>query len=200
MVKNQNFLFLLIFHSELAHNITFNDIWSDLHDSSWFSRYLDFCAASCSSISSTTPHGAHPYIFWKYGPTSGGYNFCASGRNCTKPQPNESTNMYLSFDKGFVQFRPLAQKLWPPEVTHLGERRGRSPCAHTSSKSEKKCWNFTFEAVKSAIFNLRIWFLYQMKALCLYFHMNICFKWIRPLAQKLWPPKVEEIFSKILTF
>ena len=33
-----------------------------------------------------------------------------------KPPPNESSEFIFSFGGGFVQFRPLARKLQPPEV------------------------------------------------------------------------------------
>ena len=41
----------------------------------------------------------------------------------------------LNFRKGFNQIGPLVQKLQPPVVGHIGERRGRSPqvCAPSSS-------------------------------------------------------------------
>ena len=58
-------------------------------------------------------HARHGAPRW---PTSGSRNFCASGRNRTKPPPNENYEFIFSFDEGFVWFWQLDQKLWPPEV------------------------------------------------------------------------------------
>ena len=39
----------------------------------------------------------------------------------------------ISFGGGFVQFRPLARKLQPPEVAHLGGPCGAHPYVHIPS-------------------------------------------------------------------
>ena len=61
----------------------------------------------------TCGHAPHGPPRWS---TSGGCNFYASGRNCMKPPPNESSEFIFSFGGGFMQFPPLARKLRPPEV------------------------------------------------------------------------------------
>ena len=51
-------------------------------------------------------------------------------------------DLYFNFEKGFIQIRPIAQKLWPPEVGHLGERRGAAAHKRTPASERKKCSNF----------------------------------------------------------
>ena len=163
-------LFLLIFHSELANSISFHDIWSDLHDSSWFSRYFDFCPRSCRRSVAAPVMTVHRWFFRKCWATSGGRNFWSSYQNHAKPSPNENINSELSFGGGFMQFRPLAQKLRSPEVGHLGAPRGACPHKHIPSWSGKICWNFTKFVLAKWGFIQRTWFLYQMKALCYCIH------------------------------
>ena len=163
-------LFLLIFHSELANSISFHDIWSDLHDSSWFSRYFDFCPRSSSSSTTRKAHSVHSRVFRKFWPTSGGRNFWSSYQNHAKPSPNENINSELSFGGGFMQFRSLAQKLRPPEVGHLGGPHWACPHKHIPSWTGKICWNFKKFVLAKWVFNQRTWFLCQTKALCLGIH------------------------------
>ena len=70
------------------------------------------------------------------GPTSGGRNFCASGRNRTKPPPNENYEFIFSFDEGFVWFWPLDQKLWPPEVGQYFRKYTGAPRAFSVARTK----------------------------------------------------------------
>ena len=161
---------MLIFHSELANNYRIRRMSLFFDESPWFSRYLDFCAPSWSWSSATPTHFVHRRVFRKFWPTSEDRNFWSSYQNRVKPSPNENINSELSFGGGFMQFRPLAQKLRPPEVGHMRAPRGACPRKHIPSWSGKICWNFTKFALTKWIFIQRTWFLCQMKALCFCIH------------------------------
>ena len=128
---------MLIFHSELAHSIRNHDIWSDWYDSPWFSRYLDFCPRSWIRSSFVGVLFVRTWHFRDYRATSDDCNFRTSGRNFTKPPPNENINSKLSFGGGFTWFRPLARKLQPPEVARLGGRHGGRPQVCSAATPQK---------------------------------------------------------------
>ena len=102
---------------------------------------------------------------------------------------NENINSELSFGGGFMQFRPLAQKLQPPEVDHLGGPCGACPHVHIPSWSGKICSNFNNFFSSEVSFQPTDMIFLSNESSMYMLSYGLGFSWIRQLAQKLQPLK-----------